>query len=366
MVRKALIAATAALVPAIAVTVAGSIGPAVGADHLDAPGLSSPSSRPDADITDIYAFQGASPGRTALVLDVGPAAGAIAPTTFGTDVTYAFNIDRNGDAKPDAVYAVRFGASDGSSQPWTLTRYTGSNARTLNVGVTLGSGRTNNAAGNRVNGDGRLFAGLRSDPFFFDLVAFENDVLGVPTNRHLCDANTNDFFAPLNVNAIVLEVPDDALGPQIGYWATTTGPQGRIDRMGRPAINTVFNRGADKNAFNATDPSNDRDRFSANVSGVLAHFSSLDTEGAYSDAQVQTLTNVLLPDVLTYTTGTAAAGPLNGRALSDDVIDAELNIVTGGFPFAGRDAHGAVGSDCVGPHSDYLSAFPYVGAPHAS
>lgn len=366
MARKAVIAATAALVPAIALTVAGSIGSAVGADHLDAPGLTSPSSRPDADITDIYAFQGSDPSRTALVLDVGPAAGAIAPTTFGTDVTYAFNIDRNGDSRPDLVYAARFGAPNGSSQPWTLTRYTGSNAQTLKVGVQLGSGRTNEASGARINGDGRVFAGLRSDPFFFDLVAFENDVLGVPTNRHLCDANTNDFFAPLNVNSIVIEVPDDALGTKIGYWATTTGPEGRIDRMGRPAINTVFNKGADKNAFNATDPVDDRARFSGNVSAVLRHFSSLDTEGAYTDEQIQTLTGVLLPDVLTYDTSTTAAGPLNGRALSDDVIDTELNIVTGGFPFTGRDSHGAVGSDCVGPHSDYLSSFPYVGAPHAS
>ena len=366
MARKLVVAAAAALVPAIALTVAGSIGAAVGADHLDAPGLTSPSSRPDADITDIYAFQGSNPSRTALVLDVGPGAGAIAPTTFGTDVTYTFNIDRNADSKPDLVYAARFGATDGTSQPWTLTRYTGSNAQTMKAGVVLGSGRTNDAAGSRVKGDGRVFAGLRSDPFFFDLVAFKNDVLGVPTNRHLCDADTNDFFAPLNVNAIVIEVPDDALGTTIGYWATTSGPQGRIDRMGRPAINTVFNKGADKNAFNATDPRDDRSRFSANVAGVLAHFSSLDGEGAYTDAQIQTLTNVLLPDVLTYDTSTPAAGPLNGRALADDVIDAELNIVTGGYPFSGRDAHGAVPGDCVGPHSDYLSTFPYVGAPHAS
>jgi hypothetical protein len=367
MARKAIAAAAAAaLVPAIAFTIAGSVGPAVGADHLDAPGLTSPSSRPDADITDIYAFQASDPSRTALVLDVGPAAGAIAPTTFGTDVTYAFNVDRNGDAQPDLVYAVRFGAGNGDSQPWTLTRYTGVNARTLDVGVPLAAGRTNDAAGSPIRGDGRVFAGLRSDPFFFDLVAFENDVLGVPTNRHLCDANTNDFFAPLNVNSIVIEVPDDALGSTVGYWGTTTGPQGRIDRMGRPAINTVFNKGADKNAFNAISPSQDRELFSGNVSAVLQHFSSLDTEGAYTDAQIQTLTSVLLPDVLTYDTRTTAAGPLNGRALSDDVIDAELNIVTGGFPFAGRDSHGAVTGDCVGPHNDYLSAFPYVGAPHAS
>jgi len=364
--RTVVAVATAALVPAVALTVAGSVGPAVGADHLDAPGLSSPSSRPDADITDIYAFPGSDASRTALVLNVGPGAGAIAPTTFGTDVTYALNIDRNGDAQPDLVYAVRFGAASDGSQPWTLTRYTGANARHLGHGVVLGSGRTGDAAGTRVKGDGRVFAGLRSDPFFFDLTAFQNDVLGVPTGRHLCDANTVDFFAPLNVNSIVVEVPDDALGETIGYWATTTGPQGRIDRMGRPAINTVFNKGQAKNAFNAGNPVDDRSMFGADVAGVLAHFSALDTEGAYTDSQIQTLVNVLLPDVLTYDTRTAAAGPLNGRALNDDVIDTELNIVTGGYPFAGRDGTGAVTGDCVGPHGDYSATFPYLGSPHVA
>jgi hypothetical protein len=36
------------------------------------------------------------------------------------------------------------------------------------------------------------------------------------------------------------------------------------------------------------------------------------------------------------------------------VIDTELNVVT----------RGAVRSDCVGPHSDYLKTFPFLGNPH--
>ena len=63
---------------------------------------------------------------------------------------------------------------------------------------------------------------------------------------------------------------------------------------------------------------------------------------------------MLLPDVITYDTGTAAVGPLNGRALADDVIDAELGITT----------NGCVTSDGVGAHGDYLSSFPYLGVPH--
>ena len=76
---------------------------------------------------------------------------------------------------------------------------------------------------------------------------------------------------------------------------------------------------------------------------------------------------MLIPDVLVYSrTGTLPA-PLNGRALADDVIDVELNVTTGGDPlglFADRNATGAVPSDGVGPHTDYLGTFPYLGLPH--
>jgi uncharacterized protein DUF4331 len=183
--------------------------------------------------------------------------------------------------------------------------------------------------------------------------------------RRFCDGHATDFFRPLNANAIVIEVPDGALGRHIGVWGiTTANGDNRLDRMGRPAINTVFNKAEDKNRFNETSPGVDYARFSANVIGVLKALSSLDSDGAYTTAQARTLAHVLLPDILTYDTSTKAVGPLNGRALSDDVIDAELNIVTGGYPFPGRHGTGAIPRDCVGMHHDYMSVFPYLGQPH--
>jgi hypothetical protein len=104
--------------------------------------------------------------------------------------------------------------------------------------------------------------------------------------------------------------------------------------------------------------------FANNIASTLRHFSSLDTEGQYRESDLNTLNGVLLPDVLTFDASKPVAGPLNGRWVADDVIDAELNIVTGGFPFAGRDAKGAIRQDCVGAHSDYTGIFPFLGAPH--
>ena len=329
-----------------------------GADHLDAPNTTSPAMRADGDINDVYVFEGRRESQTAIAVTTHPAAGAIAPLEYATDLKYTVKIDRNGDAHADSQYTTTFGEPrESGRQPYKVIWRAGSEQSRVANGLT---GRVND-----VRDGGKVFAGLRSDPFFFDLAAFQGSVLG-QGNRAFCDGNEVDFFEALNANAIVLQVPDAALGRHIGVWAVTTTDGGdRIDRMGRPAINTVFNSGDDKNRFNEGYPSSDYRRFSDNVRGVLKTFSGLDSEGAYTNAQTRTLAQVLLPDVVTYDTRTEAAGPLNGRALADDVIDAELNIVTGGFPFQGRDGDGAIGSDCIGPHGDYSNRFPYLGEPHA-
>jgi hypothetical protein len=318
------------------------------ADHLDAPGLMAPSGRADADITDIYAFQGKDASKTVLVLNTGPGAGAIAPLDYGSDVRYVMAIDKNGDAVRDLAYVFRFGKGNGTGagQAYTVTKYSGDSARTLQYGTRVANGVTGTAK--RIGHGAKVFAGLRSDPFFFDLDAFLGAVGGNGNGRTFCDSGTTDFFASLNVNSIVLEVPDSWLGKNIGYWAVTRTGDGRVDRMGRPAINTVFNKGQEKNIFNRIRPTQDQALFRENI------VKTLETLGGYTDEEAGGLADVLLPDVLTYDTSTAAAGPLNGRALADDVIDAELGIVTqGGIP-----------GDCVAAHDDYSATFPYVGAAH--
>jgi hypothetical protein len=343
---------------------------ASGADHLDAPSLGSLSAgslQGDRDINDVYVFQGANAPRTVIATTVSPAAGLLGPVTFGSNVRYSIKVDNNGNNVADVTYVFRFGgpgSGPNGKQTVTVTRN----------GTTVGSGST----GNTVKlANGKLWTGVRSDPFFFDLLGFRGTLGLGPNTNTLCDATPSDFFASLNTLAIIIEVPDGQLGTNIGVWATTEqwidGAWVARDQMGRPAINTVFNStAADKEQFNRTAPADqatvDGGKFRTNTIGVLKALSgATDDEGAYSDAQAGALASVLIPDVITYDTRTAAVGPLNGRALADDVIDVELNITTGGDPlglFADRDATGGVPSDCVGPHSDYLASWPYLGQPH--
>jgi hypothetical protein len=334
------------------------------ADHLDAPGLTSPAMDARVDITDHYAFQKpGDPHRTILILNVNP----LAPThadEFRHDAVYETLVDTNGDAKPDIAFRYRFSRKENGQQFARVSRV--ELKRELEDGhlereddefdvivehapVSFGS----NALITRGEHGVQFFAGFRSDPFFFDLLGFLNNL----------NFTGSDFFVDKNVFGIALDLPNNMLGhnPKIGVWTRTLVPmlmqpdhRTQADQMGRPAINTVFNHGPDKNLFNVTQPAAQRTTVTAGGQTFLQVFSSeLQALGGYSAAQALAIADILLPDVLTFDYS-SAAGFLNGRRLQDDVIDIELNLVT----------NGKVTGDGVGPHTDYLPDFPYLGKPH--
>ncbi len=357
---------------------------AAGADHLDAPALGRTSigssvdllsTRGDRDINDVYVFNNAARTRTTFAMTTNPAVNvpSVDPFTyFGTNVRYMINVDRTGDAVQDLAFVWRFGAANGDgAQSYTVTRYTGKNALTLKTGLVVGSGSTGgNGIGTAKDG-AKVFAGVRADPFFFDLLGFLGTVLGVGSTQL---GTGGDFFAPLNTNAMVIEVPNDSIGAaNIGVWGTTSywesGSWHKADQMGRPAISTVFNNkyvggpstGTQKNLFNTTPPSQQNSSslpFHGNVKATLMNINALLGTGCddYDDATAEAITNILLPDMLTYQVGSTADGTVfNGRALADDVIDAELAVTTNNCVTSDN-------ADASG-HT-YLSAFPYLGVPN--
>lgn len=299
------------------------------ADHLDGPQV-----KTDAmlDINDVYAFQSpANAKNTVIAVTVVPIAGATNPAAFSSTGSYEIKVDTNGDAKEDITYTVTFSAADSSGKQ-TATVKSGS--------TTLGSGAT--GATITLSNGGQLSAGLYDDPFFFDLAAFRNNLAFCPGGK-----GTN-FFLGLNVMAIVLEVPSTELGTRIGVWARTLKGGNQFDRMGRPAINTVFIAETKKDTFNSTQPADDAKNYTADVVAVLKSLGN-------DDATAAKLAGVLLPDILTFDTS-SSDGFLNGRKLTDDVIDAELGLITGG----------KVTGDCVANDSTFRTAFPYLGVANAA
>jgi hypothetical protein len=376
-----------ALLAAAALTLALGGAPLLvsGADHLDAPALGHASSgssvdllsiHGDRDINDVYVFNNAARTRTVFAMTTNPAVNV--PTiddmaNFGTNVRYVINVDRTGDAVQDLAFVWQFGEAGANGQAYSVWRYNGANARSLAHGVQIGSGWTGGTGIGTAIGNAKVFAGVRADPFFFDLLGFLGTVLGVGDTQL---GSGPDIFAGLDTNAVVIEVPNDSIGAaSIGVWGTTSywkdGSWNKADQMGRPAINTVFNNkyvggtstGAQKNLFNTTPPSEQNSSslpFHGNVKATLMNINALLKLPCadYDDATAEFITNYLLPDVITYEVGSVADGatfPFNGRALAADVIDAELAATTNGCVTSdGVDASG---------HT-YLSSFPYLGVPH--
>ena len=122
----------------------------------------------------------------------------------------------------------------------------------------------------------------------------------------------------------------------------------QADRGARPQQG-VFLTGTESAAYLVSEPSGDS-RFVP----VFAH--SLEHAGGYTPQEAKRVAETLLPDMLTYDPKRPASFPNNGRTLTDDAVDVFLPILT----------NGRVKGDRVGPHSDLVGEFPYLGPPHNS
>jgi hypothetical protein len=302
------------------------------------------------DFTDLYAFpKPGDAGKSILIMNVHPSAGVnpSGPTTdvpFATDAIYELKIDTNGDQVADIAYRVRFTSDKSGAQTATLRRVegaqaagTGDDGQVIVQGAPVSTGPEIQVT----EGNGyRFFAGWRSDPFFFD-------VEGALNNLQFTGA---DYFTDKDVCSIVLEVPNSALGKKMGLWARTVDGAGgkwvQADRGAR-SNQTPFLAGEQNAAYLAGEPKDD-----ARFVPVFAH--ALEHTGGYTPAEATRVAGTMLPDVVPYDPTQPASYPVNGRALTDDVVDFFLPLLS----------NGKVTQDKVGPHNDLLTVFPYVGAPH--
>ncbi len=175
----------------------------IAADHGDAPSLAS--LRP-ADLNDVYAWHTASTVVMAVTFG-GPGMPAD-DNTYSPDVLYTLNIDTDNDNT--ANHSIRFQFGQNSAGAWGV--------RFHNV---PGVAATFTGPINTVHDLGasvKAFAGLRDDPFFFDLQGF-NETVAMGTLRF---RNTRDFFAGRNTKCAVFEIPIATFASQtFGFWATT-------------------------------------------------------------------------------------------------------------------------------------------------
>ena len=322
--------------------------------HYSGPNLHFPLGDARLDFSDLYAFP--KPGdhsKSILIMNVHPSVGVDPPgptiaEPFAPEALYELKIDTDGDAVADIAYQVRFASSEGGRQTATLRRLEGREAAGMGRGGKLiieeapvSMGREAYVTEAR---DHRFFAGWRSDPFFFDTLGALNNLQFTGT----------DYFTEKDICSIVLEAPNSALGSKaIGLWARTmvrsggrSGSWVQADRGARPS-QTPFLAGEQNEAYRAGEPADD-----ARFIPVFAH--ALEHIGSYTPEGARRVAGTMLPDLMRYDPTRPALFPDNGRALTDDVADAFVAVIT----------NGRVTEDKVGPHSDLLHEFPYLGPPH--
>jgi len=143
------------------------------ADHLYAPGFKSPNMDARVDICDIYAFRKPrDDNKSVFVFDVNPFAPTFADS-FAPEAVYELKIDTNRDAVADIAYRFTFSPKEDGVQKVTVLHASGKQAKgngndgeVIFKDVAVSFGDTVNTAD---AGEYRLFAGIRSDPFFFDV-----------------------------------------------------------------------------------------------------------------------------------------------------------------------------------------------------
>jgi len=280
------------------------------ADHRDSP---TADANPEGDITDFFAFVDPN-DQTQLVLaiNVNPfSVPAEAPSYgFSNEFLYQFKFANDTDADDELVIQAKFSSVPTSRcASGQLVRVLGParperhgiHNRLLRHAPTV-EGCTNSTF---IQGAMKVFTGQRDDPFVTDVGqlfriqrnlqdvyrGFTSPALGALRGRPVRADGTSgvDGFGGFNVSSIVLELPKHAvrgagfLGNThlLGAWATVSREDRReedgdrddrftqFQRMGQQLFKTIFVPKDQRDAFNATDPSNDVKNWSSLIPDAL-------------------------------------------------------------------------------------------------
>jgi hypothetical protein len=351
--------------------------------------------------TDLFVFReqdqnpSAAAGDLVFILNVNPRSLPRQEYSFSTSAQYDVHVTRVGDnnatptGKTDAMLRFEFGAPgrDGS-QPIRLTA-----VRDGTTSTATGTLRTTPLAAGPIvsqatvaGGTISVFAGLREDPFFFDVEQFFKVRAGALGMGPKVGFRTPgyDFTAGYNVLSIAARVPRAWLqGPTsattFDAWSTVTIGGKQVARLARPAIGEgLLTTTAYQNALNSVGPDFEAAALAghkpeADVAGpIVAEAKKTLMAFGNDDKRANALLAAFLPDVMRIDTtgpsGYAAAlnakgSPIRGRKISDDVIHITLSVVTNGavttdnVSYAGPNGGGTA-------HKPLLSSFPYLADPN--
>lgn len=354
-------------------------------------------------LTDLYVFRdgdqnpNASKEDLVFIMNTNPRSVARQQYFFSDRARYEFKVARvnNNDDTPtgkaDVTLRFEFDAPKADqSQVMTITA--------IRDGKTLKTQSVTTPLGHRAQGKSirlgrtpfQVFAGLREDPFFFDVEQFFRVRAGAlgkgPAVGFRPPGKALDFTKGYNVNAIAVKVPVQWLqgktkATTFDVWETISVPTRKgqfkqVERLARPGINEGLLVSNDfLNTLNAVGPDFEAaalagDPQAAKAAGPVVG-EAIQTLKAIGNDQTraQALIGAFLPDVMRIDT-TAESGygkalnakgsPIRGRLIKDDVIDTTLSVLTNGAITSDNVSYeGTPGNPGQG-HAPLLKRFPYL------
>ena len=359
-------------------------------------------------LTDVYAFRekdqnpSASADDIILVMNTNPRSLARQQYYFSTNARYEFHIDAvaNKDAnvigKPDMTLRFEFGAPDSKQeQEITVTAIRDGKAEKHRAITTPLLDKSDNVKQVRLGGETlTVFAGLREDPFFFDVEQFFRVRAGAagigPAVGFREPSKAVDFTTGYNVNTIAVRVPKKLLQGQthsdvFDIWTTISTPDAdgkyvQVERLARPAINEGLVLTNDfLQALNSVGPDFEAAALAgkqpaADIAGpIVGEAKNTLLALGNSEERANALLGAFLPDVMRIDTSgpsgyandlNALGSPVRGRMLKDDVIDITLSVLSDGVVTTDNVSYeGTPGNPAQG-HQPLEPTFPYLALPN--
>ncbi|MEG4999900.1 DUF4331 domain-containing protein [Microcoleus sp. B4-D4] len=359
-------------------------------------------------LTDLYVYRekdqnsSAADGDLILTMNSNPRSVARYQYYFSTTALYQFNISQVGDVNSTptgrADTILRFAFSPPNNQGMQAVAITvirnGSETTTkttVNGGLIATTPLNSNAVLNTVPVNGSnltVFAGLREDPFFFDVEQFfrvRAGALGTGAKVGFKPPNQAiDFTKGYNVNTITVRVPKAFLQAGTGantfdVWSTISIRDGvggfkQFERLARPAINEgLVVTPAFMEAFNSISPKLDLSAAAAPVrQEAVATLNAVDLLDGSDNVDPNAIAGAFLPDVMRidttkpsgYGSATNAQGSLiGGRMLMDDVIDITLGALVGS-PVGDNVSYNGIPGNAAQGHKPLEPNFPYLALPN--
>lgn len=363
-------------------------------------------------LTDLFVFRekDQNPGAGSdlvFIMNTNPRSLARQQYYFSTIARYEFNVTRVTDnnatptGKPNVVLRFEFGPPNGTGQQdikVTAIRDGVTSVSTTSLRTTPVYGAPPPIV-NQVSLGGStlsVFAGLREDPFFFDVEQFfrvRAGALGLGPKVGFRPPNTAvDFTKGYNVNAIAVRVPVKFLLSAASQrvrtfdvWQTISvqggnGQYVQYERLARPAINEGLVVSNDfLNALNSVGPDFEAAALAgqqpaASIAGpIVGEAKRTLLALGNSDARANTLLGAFLPDVMRIdTTGPSGYGnalnakgsPIRGRKPADDVVDITLSVLTNGAVTSDNVSYSGTPGNPAQGHKPLATTFPYLAPPN--